>query len=83
MTLKVLFFSTLRDITSEEEIGLDLPDNESPTVADLLEHLYIVYPMLREWHDQILIAIDHEYAERTQILAEGQEIAVMPPVQGG
>ena len=56
---------------------------ERPTISDLLEHLYQLHPKLRDWDSSILISADLDYAVRDQELKPGQEIAIMPPVQGG
>ena len=81
MSLCILFFSVLRDIVGAEEIQFEVP---GPTdVAGMLEALYGRWPALREWDGRIRVAVDLEYVGRDHPVAEGQEIAVMPPVQGG
>ena len=45
--------------------------------------LYAEWPGLREWDSRIRVAVDLEYVGRDHPVQEGQEIAVMPPVQGG
>lgn len=83
MTISILFFSTLREITGQENMTMEFDDKESLTVGDVLERLYIVYPKLREWDGQVLVALDQSYVDRQEPIAHGQELAVMPPVQGG
>ncbi len=83
MTITILFFSTLRQITESDQMTMELDDKTSPTVADVLERLYIVYPKLRDWDDQVLLALDQAYVDRQASIGSGQELAVMPPVQGG
>ncbi len=82
MKLRVLFFSVLRDITGCPETAVELPAGQK-TVADLLLHLFARWPALSEWDSSLLIAIDHAYAKRSDLLHDGAEAAVMPPVQGG
>ena len=81
MRLNILFFSLLRDVTGQIEVQRDFPPGTS--VAALLESLYTEWPNLREWDGKVLVAADLDYADRTTILTDGQEIAIMPPVQGG
>ena len=81
--IKVLFFSTLRNITGTDEIVRQFEGTMPFTIADLLIQLYDEYPGLSEWDAQILIAADLDYVDRTHILQDQQEIAIMPPVQGG
>jgi molybdopterin converting factor small subunit len=82
MELRILFFSVLRDIVEAEEIVFEAPAGVSD-VRGMLEGLYAKWPGLREWDSRIRVAVDLEYVDRGHSVAEGQEIAVMPPVQGG
>jgi molybdopterin synthase sulfur carrier subunit len=79
--VRVQFFSRLRDLVGASEIELDLP--ERTTAADLLEIVYARTPALREWDKSILIASGLEFVERTSVVKAGEEISLMPPVQGG
>jgi molybdopterin synthase sulfur carrier subunit len=82
MTVRVLFFSQLRDLCGLDEVECEL-DSEASAVENLLEKLYLTYEGLREWDGRLLVAVNHDYADRTTSLNSGDEIAVMPPVQGG
>ena len=81
MKVTILFFSQLRDICGMEELELEI--SESSTIGDLLESLYQRFEGLQKWDSRILIAADHEYVSRDALVVAGQEIAIMPPVQGG
>lgn len=81
MKVTVLFFSQLRDVCGVEELELEL--GEPTTVSDLLKFLYQRYEGLTKWDNRILVAADHEYVSRDALIVPGQEIAIMPPVQGG
>ncbi|MGI9244996.1 MAG: MoaD/ThiS family protein [Verrucomicrobiales bacterium] len=80
--MRVLFFSLLRDVVGAEEIDWELPEG-GLMVSAILEQLYQRYPGLEEWDAKILIALDLDYVGRDAIVIAGQELAVMPPVQGG
>ena len=82
MKVRVLFFSLLQDIVGESEMEVRL-DMETAKVADLLDSLFENFPPLRDWDAKLLIAVDCEYADRETPVSDGQEIAMMPPVQGG
>ncbi len=82
MTIRVLFFSVLRDLTGTGEVAWDLP-GESASVAEVLASLYARWPALRDWDGKILVAADLHYVNRDEAVADGQEVAIMPPVQGG
>ena len=83
MKVRVLFFSLLRDVTGEEEVERELAGEEEISVGPFLDSLYKDYPGLAEWDSKILVAVDQHYVERTDTIRDGQEIAIMPPVQGG
>lgn len=80
MTVRLLFFSVLRDLTGVAE--MDWPD-APPTLDRLLEDLYARWPALRAWDESLLLAVDLAYVKRGAALYEGCEVALMPPVQGG
>ena len=82
MTAKVLFFSLLRGLVGENEIEWEVGE-DGLKVAVLLDQLYERWPSLREWDSKILVALDLDYVERDALVMPGQEVAVMPPVQGG
>ncbi len=81
MKIEVQFFSRLRDLAGVTRTALDLPAGS--TVIDLLARLYDDHPRMQDWDKTLLIAIGLEFAERTEELHEGDEVSVMPPVQGG
>ena len=81
MQITVEFFSQLREIAGASEEVVEL--GETATVAQLLARLYLLHPELEKWDRQILIGAGVEFVERSHALRPNDEIAVMPPVQGG
>lgn len=81
MKIETQFFSRLRDVVSASHLTLELP--EGSTVGDLLARLYADHPKLGGWDKTLLLAVGLDFAERTQVLHEGDSVSVMPPVQGG
>ena len=81
MKLQVQFFSRLRDLAGMSVVDLEVPDHA--TAGDLLEVVYAREPALREWDKSILVAAGVEFVERDYVLNPGDEISIMPPVQGG
>ncbi|MGI8891015.1 MAG: MoaD/ThiS family protein [Chthoniobacterales bacterium] len=73
-------FSQLKGITGGE-VTIDLPDGA--TVADLLARLYQQYPALEKWDRNILVGAGLDFVERTHVVRPNDQIALMPPVQGG
>lgn len=80
MKITVLGFGIAKDIFGSSEIHLDV--NEGLNVSDLRSVLEEEYPQLNKLKSYML-AIDEEYAEDSQIINSGKEIAVIPPVSGG
>jgi len=81
MKVRVQFFSRLRDLAGISETELEVP--EATKAADLLEILYLRTPALRDWDRSILVAAGLEFVRRDYVVQTGDEISVMPPVQGG
>ena len=82
MTVKILFFSLLREIVGKEEVELRL-NFEPCTVGSILNQVYTQWPSLKDWDSSILISLDLDYVNREVEVVDGQVIALMPPLQGG
>jgi molybdopterin converting factor small subunit len=81
MKVRTLFYAQLRDLVGIRELDLDLADGA--TVRDLLDKIYAQQPALRSYDKSILIGAGVEFVDRNYELKSGEEIAIMPPVQGG
>jgi MoaD family protein len=81
MKVRVQFYSQLRDFVGAPELEVDLPDKA--TVNDLLEKIYRQTPTLRSRDKSILVGAGVEFVDRNYAIKPGDEISIMPPVQGG
>lgn len=81
MKIRVQLFSRLRDTVGNEYVDLEVKDGAK--VNDLLEKLFARFPALQTWEQSILVGAGVEFVDRDYLLREGEEIAIMPPVQGG
>jgi len=80
MRLRVLCFGRLRELIAQETVA-ELP---SPAVvADLWRSLRVQYPVLAAYDGAIAIAVNQSFASLSTPLAEGDEVALLPPVSGG
>ena len=79
--MRVQFFSQLKDVVGAAEITLDLPDGTS--VADLLARLYRDFPELAKWDRNLLVGAGLDFVARDYLIQPNDQIAIMPPVQGG
>jgi MoaD family protein len=81
MKVRVVFYAQLRDLVGVRELDVDI--TEGAIVRDLLEEIYALQPALRPHDKSILIGAGVEFVDRNYRLKPGDEIAIMPPVQGG
>jgi molybdopterin synthase catalytic subunit len=80
MHLRVLCFGRLRDLLAPEIVTeLSAP----ATVADLWRTLCEQHPTLAPYDGAIAIAVNQSFAVSSTTLAEGDEVALLPPVSGG
>jgi MoaD family protein len=77
----VQFYAQLHDLAGIQHADVDLSDGAS--VSDLLESVYRKFPDLRAHDKTILVGAGVEFVDRSCKLKPGDEIAIMPPVQGG
>ena len=78
MRVRVLYFGVLKDVMGLGRAEMEL--SEGSTVADLLAmHRGAASPM---W-DSIAVAVNQEYARVGDVLKDGDEVALLPPVSGG
>src|SRR5690348_2493963 len=81
MQVKVLFFGMLKDIVGRAEEQLDLPG--TPRLGGVFAHYAERYPRLGEMAGSIVLAKNHEFADPSAAVSEGDEVALLPPVSGG
>lgn len=81
MKVTVLFFSVLREIAGTDRIEWEAGDHA--TLGELVADLQSRYPGLAAWEGRLLLAVNGEYSDRAMPIADGDEVALMPPVQGG
>ncbi len=80
MTVRVRLFASLRERLGTAELLRQVP--EHTTAADLLASLQAEFPALAG-SGRLAIAINEEYVDGTRTLADGDEVALIPPVSGG
>jgi len=79
--ITVLFFATLRDRTKERQVVFELPDDIS--VKNLKSILLEKYPNLEGSLQNVLVAVNKQYAFDDDRIPPGAEVAFFPPVSGG
>lgn len=81
MRVRLQFYAQLRDLIKAESIDVDLADGA--TVSDLLQSLYATFPPLGAHDKTILVGAGVDFVDRDYVLKPADEVAIMPPVQGG
>ncbi|MBV8203179.1 MAG: molybdenum cofactor biosynthesis protein MoaE [Acidobacteria bacterium] len=81
MRIRLLAFASAGDALGTGELALDLPDGAR--VADLRAWLDARHPALAPLWPRLAVAVDGAIAGSDQLLGEGAEVALLPPVSGG
>jgi molybdopterin synthase catalytic subunit len=81
MRITLLAFGTLRDHLGPSTGSLELPAGS--TVRDLLGRCRSLVPANVIPWSAIAVAVNQEYVPATHTLADGDEVALLPPVSGG
>jgi sulfur-carrier protein len=80
MSVTVLLFASYADAFGRDTLDLELP--AGATVGDLVTHLARQHAG-RALPPAPLVAVNAAYAQAEQVLASGDEVAIIPPVAGG
>jgi molybdopterin synthase catalytic subunit len=71
----------LKDVTGRAADRIELPAGAS--AGAVFEHYASAFPKLRAMERSILVARNQQFVGTTEALADGDEIALLPPVSGG
>lgn len=81
MRVQVLFFGMLKDLAGSPADTLEF--SEGSTLTDVFDHYAARHPKFRDFDASIVLARNQEFAPRSTQIADGDEIAFLPPVSGG
>ena len=81
MHVSVLYFAILRERLRCEQESIELP--AGATVAEALAAIAARHDVIAGLLPQVQTAVNRQIAAGTQALAEGDELALLPPVAGG
>ena len=81
MRVTVRLFARLRDIAGSGELARDAP--QGATVVDVWRGLVAEFPEMARYESSMSSAVNAEYARMGTAIADGDEIAFLPPVSGG
>lgn len=81
MRVQVLLFGALREAAGARELAVTL--SEPACVATLQAQLEAEQPAFGKLAGRLRVAVNREFAEPGRALADGDEVAFLPPVSGG
>ncbi len=82
MNVTVLYFAAVRELVGKDEEAIALPEGVA-SIAAVGEHLSRLHPALEGRLSYVRFARNEEFAQPADPVAEGDVIALIPPVAGG
>lgn len=81
MRVRIRLFAVQRELAGTREVVVDLP--ERADVGAAWDALVALHPVLAPGRASVRFARNGTYAEADAVLADGDEVAMIPPVSGG
>lgn len=81
MRVTVRLFARLRELAGADAVVVEVGDDA--TVAEVWEALVGAHGALAPFAGAVSCAVNADYARRTRRVADGDEVAFLPPVSGG
>ncbi len=77
MRIKVKLFANLREKIGYDEKEIEISDGAT------LNDVWMRVAENSDWRDEILMAVNMDYANPDTLVKDGDEVAFFPPVTGG
>jgi molybdopterin synthase catalytic subunit len=81
MRAKVLFFGILKDVAGHAAEDAEFPDGAD--LRSVFDRYAARFPQFRQMAASIVVARNQEFAPLSAAIADGDEVAFLPPVSGG
>ena len=81
MRITIRLFARLREIAGTGELAREVP--AEATVHAVWRALVAEFPAMASYEPSISSAVNAEFARMSAVLADGDEVAFLPPVSGG
>ena len=81
MFVTIRLFARLREMAGAAELRRELPAGSSARAA--WDSLVGQFPEFDDYTKAVSCAVNEEYARMTTPIADGDEVAFLPPVSGG
>jgi molybdopterin synthase catalytic subunit len=79
--IHVLYFAVFRERLGRDEEDIEIADGA--TVATAIDVLGAAHADIAKLRGRFRVAVNHDFAEENQVLRDGDEVALIPPVAGG
>jgi molybdopterin synthase catalytic subunit len=81
IAVTIRLFAAYREAVGKAELPLTMPSGS--TVGALAREMVKRYPKLPRDPQKLVVAVNQEYREHSDVLNNGDEVALIPPVSGG
>ena len=81
LRVKVLFFGRVRELVGLSEESLEVA--KATTLHDLFQTYVERFPQISGFRSSLVASRNQEFAAWNSLLANGDEVAFLPPVSGG
>jgi sulfur-carrier protein len=81
MSIRVLFFASLADVTGVREVEVD--SGVHSDVGSIFSAFVAKFPQLEAHRRSLLYAVNSEFVPASSAVHDGDEVAFFPPVSGG
>ena len=81
MHVRIRLFAAFREAVGRSQLTVDAPTGA--TAGQVVERLRAEYPSLGPAAEGAMLALNQEYVDASAPLADGDELALIPPVSGG
>ena len=81
ITISMLYFAMFREQIGKQTEQLTVPAGTA--AGDIFDIVTAAYPALAGMRTSTLVMVNEDYAAPGQLLQEGDEVALIPPVSGG
>ena len=81
MQVTIRLFARLRDVAGAADLVRDVP--AGATVETVWQALAAEFPEMAPYRRSLSAAVNADFARFTHPVADGDEVALLPPVSGG
>jgi molybdopterin synthase sulfur carrier subunit len=81
ITVTVKLFAVYQEVYGVNELVWDFPDGT--IVQTVCDRLIAEYPELKKWRELTRFGVNLQFVEPDTILQNGDEVVLIPPVNGG